>query len=95
MLKAFNDVAIAGKTGTAQEVVTKPTHSEFIGFAPYSATDEPTMAIAVRIANGYSSANAAALAMDTVSYYFGTRPENELITGHAVEAVTVNDAIQD
>ena len=95
VLKAFNDVAIAGKTGTAQEVVTKPTHSEFIGFAPYSATDEPTMAIAVRIANGYSSANAAALAMDTVSYYFGTRPENELITGHAVEAVTVNDAIQD
>ncbi len=95
VLKAFNDVAIAGKTGTAQEVVTKPTHSEFIGFAPYSTEEAPTMAIAARIANGYSSANAAALAMDTVSYYFGSRPEAELLTGHAVEAVTVNDAIQD
>ena len=95
VLKAYNDVPIAGKTGTAQEVTTRPTHSEFIGFAPYSTTDEPTMALAVRIANGYSSANAAALAKDTVAYYFGTSPEEELITGHAVEAVTVNDAIQD
>ncbi len=95
ILRSYTDVPMAGKTGTAQEVTTRPTHSEFIGFAPYSETEDPTMAIAVRIANGYSSSNAAALAKDTISYYFGTRPESELLTGRAVEAVTTDDAIQD
>ena len=95
ILGNFNEVSIAGKTGTAQEVVTKPTHSEFIAFAPYGDNQTPSMAIAARIANGYSSSNAAALARDVISYYFDALPESQLITGHAVEAVTINDAIQD
>ena len=76
----YNGVAVAGKTGTAQESTDKPNHAEFIGYAPY---DVPELALAVRVANGYSSANAAAIARDVISYYFGTSNEASLITGHA------------
>ena len=80
VFKEFDEVTVAGKTGTAQEVKTKPSHALFIGFAPY---ENPTMAITVRIANGYTSRNAAAVAKDVISYYFHTRDEAELITGYA------------
>ena len=76
----YNGVAVAGKTGTAQESTDKPNHAEFIGYAPY---EDPELALAVRVANGYSSANAAAIARDVISYYFGTSDEISLITGHA------------
>ncbi len=83
----YGGVEIAGKTGTAQEVTTKPNHALFIGYAPYSA---PEMAIAVRVANGYNSQNTAAIARDMISYYFGTQDEAELITGHAIEVTSDN-----
>ena len=89
--KTYTDVAVAGKTGTAQEVTTKPAHALFMGYAPY---DDPEMAIAVRIANGYSSANAAAMARDVISYYFHTRDDSELIPGHAIQ-VTSDNSITD
>jgi penicillin-binding protein 2 len=81
----FTGVAVAGKTGTAQVSTDIPSHGLFVGFAPY---DDPEIAIAVRIANGYSSANAALVARDVISYYYGLQPEEELVTGHASEAST-------
>ena len=81
------DVSVAGETGTAQQVTTIPSHAEFIGYAPY---ENPTMAIAVRVANGYNSKNAAAIARDTISYFFGRKSEDEVITGHAVEVSSDN-----
>jgi peptidoglycan glycosyltransferase len=57
---------IAGKTGTA-ELSGKPSHSWFVGFAPY---DSPTrrIAFAVILENaGYGSANAAPAAGEIVS----------------------------
>lgn len=83
----YTDVAVAGKTGTAQEASDKPNHALFIGYAPY---DNPEMAIAVRVANGYTSANAASIARDMISYYFHTEPEEELITGHAMQVTSDN-----
>ena len=83
----YMDVSVAGKTGTAQQVTTIPSHAEFIGYAPY---ENPTMAIAVRVANGYNSKNAAAIARDTISYFFGRKSEDEVITGHAVEVSSDN-----
>ncbi|MBO7709182.1 MAG: peptidase [Lachnospiraceae bacterium] len=83
----YMDVSVAGKTGTAQQVTTIPSHAEFIGYAPY---ENPTMAIAVRVANGYNSKNAAAIARDTISYFFGQKSEAEVITGHAVEVSSDN-----
>ena len=38
-----------------------------MGYAPY---ESPQIAIAIRIANGYTSANAASMAADIFSYYF-------------------------
>ncbi|MDD2958298.1 MAG: penicillin-binding transpeptidase domain-containing protein [Lachnospiraceae bacterium] len=78
----FTGVAVAGKTGTAQERTDRPNHALFMGYAPY---DDPQMAIAVRVANGYSSANAATIARDVISYYFSLAEENTLVTGHAGE----------
>jgi cell division protein FtsW (lipid II flippase) len=57
---------IAGKTGTA-EVAGKPSHSWFVGFAPYGPSTR-RIAFAVIIENaGYGSANAAPAAGEIVS----------------------------
>ncbi len=78
-----NGMAVAGKTGTAQQTKDKPNHGLFIGYAPY---DNPQIALAVRITNGYTSANAALAARDVISWYFKLKDESELITGHASKA---------
>ncbi len=83
----YSGVAVAGKTGTAQESTDKPNHALFVGYAPY---DSPEMAIAVRVANGYTSKNAAAVAKDVISYYFKTQATEELLSGHAIEVSTDN-----
>ena len=60
-------IAVAGKTGTAQTSKSRTNHALFIGFAPY---DNPEVTVATRIAYGYTSANAAQLSRDVLSYYF-------------------------
>lgn len=86
--KAFQDLnlSIAGKTGTAQQSKSHPNHALFIGYAPY---EDPKIAIAIRIANGYTSANAASMAADIFRYYFKLADEDEILTGTAAEASTV------
>lgn len=81
--KDYTGKAVAGKTGTAQVSTDVPNHGAFIGYAPY---EDPEIAIAVRIANGYSSANAAIVARNVISYYYGQQEKSELITGHATKA---------
>jgi cell division protein FtsI/penicillin-binding protein 2 len=57
---------IAGKTGTA-ELSGKPSHSWFVGFAPYGSSPK-RIAFAVIIENaGYGSANAAPAAGEIVT----------------------------
>lgn len=90
--KAFADykgVDVSGKTGTAQESLVKPNHGLFIGYAP---SNDPTMALAVRVANGYNSTNTAAIARDVVNYYFSQVDVSELVTGHAVQVTQGNTA---
>ena len=79
---AINNVGIssAGKTGTAEQSVNHPNHALFIGYAPF---DNPEISIAVRIANGYTSANAASIAADVYKYYFKLVAEDELLNGEA------------
>lgn len=81
-LSSFNNfsVPVAGKTGTAQQVKSRPNHALFIGFAPYN---NPEIAIATRIAYGYTSHNAAAVSKDILSYYFGVSSTEELLSGEA------------
>lgn len=84
------NLSIAGKTGTAQQSKSHPNHALFIGYAPY---ESPEIGIAIRVANGYTSANAAAMAADIFKYYFNLIGEDELLTGTATQATTavIND----
>jgi len=74
----------AGKTGTAQEASNKANHALFIGYAPY---DNPTMAVAIRIANGYTSDYPAQLAVDVYKYYFDLGNKEDIVDGTASDAV--------
>jgi cell division protein FtsW (lipid II flippase) len=57
---------VAGKTGTA-EIAGKPSHSWFVGFAPFGAAPK-RVAFAIIIENaGYGSVNAAPAAAEIVS----------------------------
>lgn len=87
-LSSFNGftVPVAGKTGTAQQVTNRPNHALFIGFAPY---DNPEIAIATRIAYGYTSHNAADVSKNILAYYFGISSTEELLNG---DANTVTDS---
>lgn len=83
-------VDVAGKTGTAEIDIYHPNHGLFIGYAPAS---EPQYAIAVRIANGYSSGNACLAANDIFKYIFELADEESILTGYASSDVseTSND----
>ncbi|MCM1106608.1 MAG: penicillin-binding transpeptidase domain-containing protein [Blautia sp.] len=72
----FSAVTVAGKTGTAQQVETRPNHALFVGYAPY---DKPEISIATRIAYGYSSHNAASAARNIISYYYGEQSLDEIL----------------
>jgi len=76
------DVNVAGKTGTAQENINRPSHALFVGFAPY---EEPEVAFAIRVAFGYSSDYAAQIGRDVMMRYYGLAERDEIITGVAVE----------
>ena len=76
------DLDMAGKTGTAQQSSVHSNHALFVGYAP---TDSPEIAVAVRIAYGYSSSYAAEVARDIARIYFDPDMTDELITGTAGE----------
>ena len=80
----FNDlkVNVAGKTGTAEERTSRTNHALFVCYAPY---ENPEIAIATRIAYGYSSDYAAQTTKDVISYYFDLADEEDLITGSAMQ----------
>ena len=75
-------VNVAGKTGTAQESKSRPNHSLFICYAPY---EKPEIAIATRIAYGYTSSYAAQITKEALSYYFELRDEDDILSGTARE----------
>lgn len=83
-------VEVSGKTGTAELDYYNPNHGLFIGYAP---STEPKYAIAIRIANGYSSGNACLAANDIFKYIFKLADEESILTGYASSDVstTSND----
>ncbi len=87
---AFQDfpVELSGKTGTAQESSTRSNHALFIGYSHYGEEEED-IAMAVRIAYGYSSSNTMVAAKDMLSYYYNLQDETEILTGTSdVEGIT-------
>ena len=82
-------ITMAGKTGTAQQSKSHPNHALFVGYAPF---EQPEIALTVRIANGYTSGNAAELGADILKYYFHLVDEEELISGTASQGTGENIA---
>lgn len=74
------DVNVAGKTGTAQEDLSRPNHALFISYAPY---EDPEISVTVRVAYGYTSDYSAQIARDVYAYYYGLKDESEIVTGTA------------
>ena len=72
----FTGVEVSGKTGTAQQVETRPNHALFVGYAPSS---NPEITIATRISYGYSSHNAAAASRNIISYYYNLESLDDLL----------------
>ena len=83
----WNTVAIAGKTGTAEEVKTRGNHSFFISYAPYA---NPEVAVNVAIPFGYSSGNAARLARSVYDYYYGATELTTIVDQDARSITLVN-----
>lgn len=73
-------VEVAGKTGTAELDLRHPNHGLFIGYAPVS---DPEYAVAIRIANGYSSGNACMIANDIFKYMYNLADKDSILTGVA------------
>jgi len=72
---AAKDVAVAGKTGTAEFGERRPNgtyleHGWFTGYAPFS---NPEIAVVVFLEQGNGAANAAPVAAKIFDYYFGRR----------------------
>ncbi len=93
-MKIFQNfgVAVAGKTGTAQQVETRPNHALFVGYAPY---ENPEISIAVRIAYGYTSNNSADAARNIISYYYGVEDAGQLLDGQAENVESSPNTVTD
>lgn len=92
--RSFKDfpIAVAGKTGTAQQITTRANHALFIGYAPF---DRPQIAIATRIAYGYTSANAAEVYRNILKYYFKLEGTDTLLDGQAEEIESTANGFTD
>lgn len=71
------NTAVAGKTGTAQEDLTRACHAVFVSFAPY---EQPEITVTTVIPFGHSSGNAEELASLIYAYYY----QPELLEDHKV-----------
>ena len=85
------DIEVAGKTGTA-EINNHPNHALFVGYAPY---DTPRIALATRIAYGYTSHNAAAVSKHIIGAYFGEEESIALAESTQAFAVSSSSSLSD
>ena len=74
------DVNVAGKTGTAEENLVRPSHALFVSYAPF---EKPEISVTTVIPYGYSSGNAEELAGFIYAYYYDSEKlENASVTGN-------------
>ena len=83
-------VAVAGKTGTAQENLNRANHGFFISFAPFG---NPEVCVTVNIPYGYAGTNAAILGKRVYQYYYKYTTLEQIENSGAlgVSNVTIND----
>ena len=75
-----NLLHIACVGASVSVILGKRDHGLFVGYAPY---EEPEIAMAIRITNGYSSAFAAELGCEMTRYYFKLASPKTLLHGSA------------
>ena len=92
-LTSFNgfSVAVAGKTGTA-EINNHPNHALFVGYAPY---ENPRIALATRIAYGYTSHNAADISRYIFGIYFDDEASRAFAESDTVQSVSTSGSVTD
>ena len=83
-------IAIAGKSGTAQENKRRNDHSLFIAYAPY---DDPEIGVSAVIPFGNSSHDSAELAKNCIQYFYGELKDKDL--KKAVKSNSSDSIIQD
>lgn len=76
------NLSFAGKTGTAQQSRVNADHGLFVCYAPFK---DPEIAIAVRIANGYTSEYVADTTKDVLKWYFKLEDSKDIINGQAAD----------
>jgi len=74
------EVAVAGKTGTAQENQARADHGLFVSYAP---ADNPEIAVTVQLPYGYGSTNAVEITKEVYKYYYGQTDYETIINGNA------------
>lgn len=79
-------ITVAGKTGTAEESHNRANHALFVCYAPYSS---PEIAIATKIAFGYSSNYAAMTTKDILDYYFNLQDKEDVVRSEAEALVNI------
>ena len=80
-------VTVAGKTGTAQQTYNRPNHALFVCFAPY---EQPQIAVATRVAYGYTSDYAAQITKEVLKYYFHVEDRDSILSsGNGMESGTI------
>ena len=92
-LSSFNgfSVDVAGKTGTA-EINNHPNHALFVGFAPYN---DPQIALATRIAYGYTSHNAADISRYILGVYFHDKDSIQFAKSPEARPVSTGGGVTD
>lgn len=79
-------VTVAGKTGTAQQSNEHLNHALFVCYAPY---DNPRIAVACRVANGYTSDYAAQITENVLAYYFNVRTLDEILGTSGMDSSSI------
>lgn len=85
------DLTVAGKTGTAQQVTTRPNHALFVSYAPY---DNPEISVTSVIPFGYASYNAAELTSNVYKYYYKLEDTDSLLDGDVDAAQTITGVVE-
>ncbi|MCI8308201.1 MAG: hypothetical protein HFH14_09155 [Lachnospiraceae bacterium] len=92
LFEKLDDLAIAGKTGTAQESDYKPNHALFVSYAPY---DNPEITVTTVIPNGYTSGNAAELARDIYKFYYNVEDRDKILNSKVKRPENQSTAFSD
>lgn len=84
------DFELYGKTGTAQENLSRPDHGVFVSFAPYP---NPEIAITAVVPNGGGSSRAVEVAKNMYEFYYGDKTAEDIINESAssISGEVIND----